>query len=891
MILLARLLALVTFSSLLVACGGSGSSGATAPPSSTPLPATFAAQSGVAQKGPLIKGSTVTAQELDATLAPTGKQYSYQTTSDLGTFAPNSKFNSAYIGVSATGYYFDEIQNGVSGGPVTLNGYANLATDTTLNVNLLSTLAYQRIQNLVANSKFSFTDARTQAEAEVLAALNIPKGTFAAFTALDLSGNSDGDHILAAVSSLFVYGNASGPLSALIASVQSDIGANGKLTVAASEATLAAAAKAVDPAVIAANLTQRYSSAGVTFTAADIAAWIDQDGDGVLGKFKFQVTDATPASAFTLPGFVVDLLAGSSVSVTAGQLSVNGTPASGPAPVSSGDVIIVSPGTGPFPSGVLTVYVMNGTSRVARVSFVNSLVSIAVTPATPSVPNGLTQQFKATGTFSDTSVSDLSGGVSWTSSAPSVATVNATTGLALAAAVGSAVITATSGSVSGNTTLGVTPAVLESIAIMPDPAFAGIGVNTQLTATGSYSDGTTADVTATATWVSNTPSVATVVSTTGLMTGVTLGSTTISASIGSSTASVAASVTNDRWYPEGSMSSSEHCRHTATLLSSGKVLVTGGSCSGTNVTASAELYDPTSNTWSSAGNMAAARYWHAATLLPNGKVLLTGGNGSSVGGVGAPVLQSAELYDPTTNAWSSAGSMSAPHTRHTATLLASGKVLVAGGSGPNGYSAVAELYDPSTGIWTAIGNMVIARDMHSASLLPNGRVLVAGGEAANSNVGGATAAAELYDPTSETWSATADMHSARLAHTATLLGNGKVLVAAGFTSSIDPSAAYAASAEFYDPVANIWNPAASLSTGRDNHTATLLGDGTVLVAGGNGNSAGFIASAERYDPTVNTWSSAGSLATGRANHTATLLQTGAVLVTGGFGGGNSSELY
>jgi len=115
----ARGYAVAAYAVLLAACGGSGS----APP-----PITYTANSGVAQKGPLIQGSIVTAQELDAALAPSGKQYSYQVTSDLGTFTPNSKYGSQYIGINATGYYFDEVQNSVSGGTVTLNGYADLGS-------------------------------------------------------------------------------------------------------------------------------------------------------------------------------------------------------------------------------------------------------------------------------------------------------------------------------------------------------------------------------------------------------------------------------------------------------------------------------------------------------------------------------------------------------------------------------------------------------------------------------------------------------------------------------------------------------------------------------------------------------------------------------------------
>jgi hypothetical protein len=117
-------------------CGGGGIS--TAPVA--PLAQTYTAKSGVAQKGPLIKGSTVTAQELDAGLSPTGVQYSYHTISDLGAFSPTSTFSSQYIGVNATGYYFDELANVVSTGTVTLNAYSDLAIDSVMNVNLLTTL-------------------------------------------------------------------------------------------------------------------------------------------------------------------------------------------------------------------------------------------------------------------------------------------------------------------------------------------------------------------------------------------------------------------------------------------------------------------------------------------------------------------------------------------------------------------------------------------------------------------------------------------------------------------------------------------------------------------------------------------------------------------------------
>ena len=503
----------------------------------------YTAKSGIAQKGPLIQGSTVTAQELNSALSPTGQQFSYQILTNFGTFSPTSTFTSQYLGLIATGYYFDELADAVSTGPVTLNAYSDLAADSVLNVNLLTTLEYQRIQNLVTQSNMTFAVARAQAETEVLAALNIPAGSYGSFDSLNLAGSSDGDYILAAISSLFVYGNSAGPLSALIASFQSDIGTNGVITNPATNASLVAAAKGLNPATVAANLTQYYASQGLIFTATNISDWIAQSGDGVIGRDAFSVPDATPSTAFTLPSYVVSQFAGLPVSVTVGQLTVNGTAVDGTVSFNKGDVVAVSPSVGSFPNGVLTSYLVTGKRNLARVSFVSGLVSIAVTPNMPSVPLGVTQQFTATGTFSDTSTADLTSSVTWTSGTPAVATMNASSGLANVLTVGSTVITATSGSVSGSTTLTVTPAALAVDRDYSKPHHDRRRTRAQqLTATGTYSDGTTQNVTTTANWTSDTPSVATIGPSTGLATAVSVGSATISATIGSLTATAPLSV-------------------------------------------------------------------------------------------------------------------------------------------------------------------------------------------------------------------------------------------------------------------------------------------------------------------------------------------------------------
>jgi WD40 repeat protein len=193
------------------------------------------------------------------------------------------------------------------------------------------------------------------------------------------------------------------------------------------------------------------------------------------------------------------------------------------------------------------------------------------------------------------------------------------------------------------------------------------------------------------------------------------------------------------------------------------------------------------------------------------------------------------------SSWTATGPMLEVRQGGTATLLLDGKVLVAGGLGkqnaPGGWMsplATAELYDPGTRTWTATGSMTTPRQSSTATLLPDGRVLVAGGDNANGT------SAELYDPGSGLWTATGDMITPRWGYTATLLPDGKVLVTGGANGS-----GSLASAELYDPGSGSWTATGSMTTPRAGHTATLLPDGRVLVAGGN---SGTGTSAELYDP-------------------------------------------
>ncbi len=341
------------------------------------------------------------------------------------------------------------------------------------------------------------------------------------------------------------------------------------------------------------------------------------------------------------------------------------------------------------------------------------------------------------------------------------------------------------------------------------------------------------------------------------------------------------------WTAVGQMSSVREL-HTTTLLSNGKVLVAGGLNASGQVN-TAEVYDPVAKTWSATANlMTAARALHAATLLNDGRVLVTGGHLSN-----NSRLAQAEVYNPATNTWSAVASMNQARTGHTSTLLSNGRVLVVGGSGTGSHVAIAEEYDPVANTWTNVGALTTVRDEHSAVLLNNGHVLVTGGDTGST----ATATAETYDPDplARTWTTVAALTTTRTNHLQVLLDTGEVLVVGG-GSTPDASSALA-TAELYNPTpapqAGNWMLGRPMGTRRHKHTATVLANGKVLVAGGN-NGTDILHTAELDDPATNRWSPTNNtLAVPRENHTATVLANGKVLVVGGSAGTttNTAELY
>ena len=218
--------------------------------------------------------------------------------------------------------------------------------------------------------------------------------------------------------------------------------------------------------------------------------------------------------------------------------------------------------------------------------------------------------------------------------------------------------------------------------------------------------------------------------------------------------------------------------HTATLLPDGRVLVAGGAAPNGiywDWLASAEIYDPATRMFTQTGGMKEARAFHTATLLTDGTVLLTGGDNEYSSDARLIAGGRAELYDPSTGVFTPTnGNMVSPRMFHTATLLLDGRVLLTGGG-----TESAEIYDPTTGLFAPTGPMMVKRSFHTASLLSNGTVLVAGGvDWAASSIG----IVEIYDPATGLFTPTAVMSEARLWHTATTLRDGTVLLIGGASS-------------------------------------------------------------------------------------------------------------
>ncbi len=337
------------------------------------------------------------------------------------------------------------------------------------------------------------------------------------------------------------------------------------------------------------------------------------------------------------------------------------------------------------------------------------------------------------------------------------------------------------------------------------------------------------------------------------------------------------------WVPTTGSMSTPRDNFAAVALANGKVLVAGGQTIFDNTVNTAELYDPATESFSPTGSLVISVEFPATALLPDGDVLLAGGYSENESG--AALVAGAELYNPTSGSWTPTGSLDEASDGLTATALDSGKVLVTGftastgpGSTPelydpasgsfaltpplpvageyglvsklqdgevlltNGPNGASALYDPATDAWTATGSLATAHNGGTATLLTSGEVLVVGGV---TDAGTAVAAAELYDPATGAWSPTDSLPEGRWGQSAALLPNGSVVIAGGCTDQCDSDPSDAAKSYVY--AQGFWSETGSLSSSRDGQSAVVLANGEVLLAGGEVNdSAAGSPTAELY---------------------------------------------
>ena len=339
--------------------------------------------------------------------------------------------------------------------------------------------------------------------------------------------------------------------------------------------------------------------------------------------------------------------------------------------------------------------------------------------------------------------------------------------------------------------------------------------------------------------------------------------------------------------------------HTATLLLDGRVLVVGGrGADGLSTLASCELFDPKKNRWSACAPLSVARSHHAATALDDGRLLVTGGttHESSEGQNRYVALASAEIYDPKKNAWTTVAPMTDARNGHTATLLLDGTVLVVGGAREQRLHLTSvERFDPKANTWHAEKPLDVARWLHAAVRTSEGDVVVVGGRSnagqQGKGPGVSIAEVEKFDVKSGAWQTLPPMSEPRQ-RTAVVAeaADGGVIVIGGQTAT--SSTNYA---ETWGPGQSEWKPFDNhLSMSLSSHTGTRLPSGDLVVIGGEPPNSVDTTRVQRWLIESKQWCLAGELVNGRKLHTATLLNDGRVLVVGGTSSGlpeRSSELW
>ena len=253
----------------------------------------------------------------------------------------------------------------------------------------------------------------------------------------------------------------------------------------------------------------------------------------------------------------------------------------------------------------------------------------------------------------------------------------------------------------------------------------------------------------------------------------------------------------------------------ATVLTDGRVFVSGGANSSNDPQKTTEIYDPATDAWTAGPKLKVWRWKHTQTLLPDGRVLIVGGTDDLT------QLDKVSVYDPVTNEITAVAPMAEGRSNHAAVLLDDGRVLVAGGGKRELEDAITstEIYDPAKDTWTFVGRLSEPRLFPVYSILSDGKVLVVGGK-------GKLTGTDIFDPETGTWSTTCPMNIGRSDFAGSLLNDGRVLVSGG-EGNLD-------STEIYNPWTGEWSPGPSMQLPRNRHRQTTIPDGRILITGGQG---------------------------------------------------------
>jgi N-acetylneuraminic acid mutarotase len=372
--------------------------------------------------------------------------------------------------------------------------------------------------------------------------------------------------------------------------------------------------------------------------------------------------------------------------------------------------------------------------------------------------------------------------------------------------------------------------------------------------------------------------------------------------------SVAPAAQAGTWLDAGKLHEARNATNVA-LLTTGQILVVGSdyetswrfSCgASTNGSDAVEIGDPSTGTWQKATDLPNLRDDPAIAALPDGRALMTGGAAGE--NIGWSAFSSTYIFDPTTRDWSRSGLM---HTARAATAIAvlqDGRVLVAGGLFMDRTSSAqprvldsAEIWDPRTGAWSVAGQLAKARTGASAVTLADGRVLVVGGTTRLEGDATGQAAVDIYDPATDRWSAAGALATARTGFVLVALPDGGALIAGGYAEVPDAPFGRLSTVERFDPVSNTWSAAAGLPYPVAGAFGSLLGDGRVLVAGGSVRdaepldidagtiSSGLTSHANLFDPRTDTWAATTEMPSRRAGAELVAMPDGSALVVGGSG--------